>query len=256
MRQRFQSRGLPGLISQYGRYSGIEVRFYLIAVRNCASPGKQPHLFSTTAASAIRLLNDSNFNRFISGDIMISRRSLLSGAATAAFVTPSILRAHTKEPFVLAEEFQPREVRVREQHAPGQILVFPRLYYLYHVFDSERAIRYGVGVGKAGLEFKGTAIIERKAEWPSWRPTNDMIRRDPDRYAQFADGVPGGPGNPLGARALYLYKDGRDTYFRIHGTTDPASIGQSVSNGCIRMLNDHVKQLYDQVPVGTPVTVL
>ncbi len=175
---------------------------------------------------------------------MISRRSLLGGAAAAAFATPSILLAHTGLPFVLAEEFQPREVRVREQHAPGQILVFPRLYYLYHVFDSERAIRYGVGVGRAGLEFKGTAIIERKAEWPSWRPTNDMIRRD------------GGPGNPLGARALYLYKDGRDTYFRIHGTTDPASIGQSVSNGCIRMLNDHVKQLYDQVPVGTPVTVL
>lgn len=187
---------------------------------------------------------------------MISRRSLLGGAAAIAFATPSILLAHTEEPFVLAKEFQPREVRVREQHAPGQILVFPRLYYLYHVFDSERAIRYGVGVGKAGLEFKGTAIIERKAEWPSWRPTNDMIRRDPGRYAQFADGVPGGPGNPLGARALYLYKDGRDTYFRIHGTTDPASIGQSVSNGCIRMLNDHVKQLYDQVPVGTPVTVL
>lgn len=98
---------------------------------------------------------------------MISRRSFLGGAAAAAFATPSILLAHTEEPFVLAEEFQPREVRVREQHAPGQILVFPRLYYLYHVFDSERAIRYGVGVGKAGLEFKGTAIIERKAEWPS-----------------------------------------------------------------------------------------
>ena len=185
---------------------------------------------------------------------MISRRSLLCVAAAIAFATPSILQAHSEEPFVLAEEFQPREVRVPEQHAPGQILVFPRFYYLDHVFDSERAIRYGVG--KAGLEFKGPAIIERKAEWPSWRPTNDMIRRDPNRHAQFADGVPGGPDNPLGARALCLYKNGRDTYFRIHGTTDPASIGQSVSNGCTRMLNDHVKQLYDQVPVGTSVTVL
>ncbi|MES2667808.1 MAG: L,D-transpeptidase [Pseudomonadota bacterium] len=187
---------------------------------------------------------------------MISRRSLISGAAAAAFAAPAVLRAHTAEPFVLAEQFQPREVRVREQHAPGQILVFPRNFYLYHVFAPERAIRYGVGVGKAGLEFKGTAIIARKAEWPSWRPTNDMIRRDPGRYAQFADGVPGGPGNPLGARALYLYKDGRDTYFRIHGTTEPNSIGRSVSNGCIRMLNEHVMQLYDKVAVGTLVTVL
>ena len=187
---------------------------------------------------------------------MISRRSLIGGAAVAALTTPAILQAHTLEPFVLAEEFLPREVRVREQHFPGQILVFPRLFFLYHVFDTERAIRYGVGVGKAGLEFKGTAIVERKAEWPSWRPTNDMIRRDPGRYAQFVNGVPGGPGNPLGARALYLYKDGRDTYFRIHGTTDPSSIGKSVSNGCIRMLNEHVTQLYDNIPVGTPVTVL
>ena len=187
---------------------------------------------------------------------MISRRTLIGGAAIAALSSPAILRAHTSEPFVLADQYQPREVRVREQHTPGQILVFPRNFFLYHVFDTERAIRYGVGVGKAGLEFKGTAIIERKAEWPSWRPTNDMIRRNPDRYAQFADGVPGGPNNPLGARALYLYKDGRDTYYRIHGTTEPWSIGQSVSNGCIRMLNEHVIQLYEQVPVGTPVTVL
>ena len=83
-----------------------------------------------------------------------------------------------------------------------------------------------------------------------------MIRRDPDRSAQVADAVPGGPDNPLGAGALYLYKNGRDTYFRIHGTTDPGSIGQSELNGCIRMLNDQVKPFYDQVPVGNPVTVL
>lgn len=187
---------------------------------------------------------------------MISRRFLIGGAALAALTSPSILRAHTKEPFVLADEFQPREVRVREQLTPGQILVMPRSYFLYYVFDTERAMRYGVGVGKAGLAFKGSATIDRKAKWPSWRPTNDMIRRDPNRYAKFAGGVPGGPKNPLGARALYLYQGGRDTYYRIHGTTEPWSIGQSVSNGCIRMLNEHVIELYKQVPVGTPVTVL
>ena len=94
---------------------------------------------------------------------MIFRRFFLTGAAAAALSMPTVLRAHTEETFVLADEFQPREVRVREQHAPGQILVFPRSFFLYYVFDSERAVRYGVGVGKAGLAFKGSAIIERKA---------------------------------------------------------------------------------------------
>ncbi len=116
---------------------------------------------------------------------MISRRLLLGGAASVVLATPGILRAHTEQPFVLDEKFQPREVRVRDQYEPGQILVFPRNYFLYHVFAPERAIRYGVGVGKAGLEFRGSATIERKAEWPSWRPTNEMIRRNPKRYAQI-----------------------------------------------------------------------
>ncbi len=124
---------------------------------------------------------------------MFTRRSAI-GCTTAAFLTtPSILRAHTEDPFVLPEQFQPKEVRVREQYAAGMILVIPHQFYLYHIFETERAIRYGVGVGRAGLEFKGTAIIERKAKWPSWRPTNDMIRRDPDRYAKFAVALPLNP---------------------------------------------------------------
>ncbi|MBZ0229326.1 MAG: L,D-transpeptidase, partial [Bauldia sp.] len=113
-----------------------------------------------------------------------------------------------------------------------------------------------VGVGRAGLVFRGEAVVGRKAEWPSWRPIDNMIRRSPAKYARYAGGVPGGPNNPLGARALYLYRDNRDTMYRIHGTNEPQSIGRSVSNGCIRMINDHVIELYDQVPVGTPVTVL
>ena len=121
------------------------------------------------------------------------------------------------------------------------------------------ARRYGVGVGKAGLEFTGTAVIQVKKEWPTWRPTNEMIEREPNTYRKFVDNdyvQPGGPGNPLGARALYLFQNGKDTYFRIHGTTAPNSIGRSVSNGCIRMLNDHVIDLYNRVPIGTVVTVL
>ena len=113
-----------------------------------------------------------------------------------------------------------------------------------------------MGVGKAGLAFKGTANIARKAKWPSWTPTKNMIRRQPGKYAKYAKGVPGGPGNPLGSRALYLYRNGRDTYYRIHGTTQPSSIGRSVSNGCIRMINGHVEDLYERVPVGARVVVL
>ena len=114
-------------------------------------------------------------------------------------------------------------------------------------------------MGKAGLEFTGEAVIQVKKEWPTWRPTNEMIEREPQTYAKFKDNdyvEPGGPGNPLGARALYLFQNGRDTFFRIHGTTQPGTIGRSVSNGCIRMINEHVIDLYQRVPVGTKVTVI
>jgi lipoprotein-anchoring transpeptidase ErfK/SrfK len=104
--------------------------------------------------------------------------------------------------------------------------------------------------------FSGTAEVGRKAKWPRWQPTDNMIKRQPEKYARYAEGVAGGGGNPLGARALYLYRNGRDTYYRIHGTTEPSSIGKAVSNGCIRMINDHVVDLYDRVPLGTPVIVL
>ncbi|OIQ45836.1 MAG: hypothetical protein BM558_02165 [Roseobacter sp. MedPE-SW] len=153
----------------------------------------------------------------------------------------------------------PQFVRIKKQFLPGEILILPRSYYLYFVTEQRKAIRYGVGVGKAGLEFTGSAIIQRKREWPSWRPTQDMIERSPRSYGRFAGNSyvqPGGPDNPLGARALYLYQNGVDTYFRIHGTTQPETIGSSASNGCIRMLNEHVTDLYERVPIGTKVTVL
>ena len=99
-------------------------------------------------------------------------------------------------------------------------------------------------------------MIGAKKEWPSWTPTQDMIKRDPASYAQWSGGMPGGPKNPLGARALYLFQGGADTFFRIHGTTVPRSIGTSVSNGCIRMINEHVTHLYDRVTLGTKVIVV
>ncbi len=188
---------------------------------------------------------------------MANRRQFLATAA-AALAAPALGRAAT-EGFELAEELRPRYVRISKEYEPGRILVVPQSHFLYWVTEPRKAIRYGVGVGRAGLSFQGDAVIQRKAEWPGWRPTNSMIEREPSRYSQFVEDedyiMPGGPRNPLGARALYLYQNGRDTYYRIHGTTDPNSIGRSESSGCIRMLNAHVAHLYEQVPIGTPVTV-
>ena len=189
---------------------------------------------------------------------MFTRRRLLA-SATAAVALPGITQAQTKQPFVLAPEFEPQFVSIKKEFLPGQILILPRSHFLYFVVEERKAIRYGIGVGKAGLEFTGQATIDVKKEWPTWRPTDEMIERNPKLYGKFKDNLdamPGGPENPLGARALYLFQNGKDTYFRIHGTTQPESIGQSVSNGCIRMINSHVVHLYDQVPIGTVVTVL
>ncbi len=164
-------------------------------------------------------------------------------------------RRSKRKPFKLARKYKPQRVAFRG-HKPGTLVIDPDNHFLYLVETRFSARRYGVGVGKAGRAFSGGARIGRKAEWPSWTPTKNMIKREPEKYAKYADGVPGGPGNPLGARALYLYRGKRDTLYRIHGTTAPWSIGRSVSNGCIRMLNEHVTDLYRRVPVGTKVVVL
>lgn len=186
---------------------------------------------------------------------MLSRRDLLASGAALVACGPA-LASTPKGGFNIDPSLLPQRVEVQQKFVAGQIIVVPSHHLLYWIDQKGSAMRYGVGVGKAGLEFTGQAVIQRKAEWPSWRPTNDMIKREPQKYEKFKDGVPGGPKNPLGARALYLYQGGRDTYFRIHGTTQPSSIGRSVSNGCIRMINEHVIDLYERVPVGTVVTVI
>ena len=127
---------------------------------------------------------------------------------------------------------------------------------LYFVEPGGMAIRYSVGVGREeALNFRGSAVIGRKAEWPHWTPTGDMIRRMPI-YAHYTAGLPGGINNPLGARALYLYRGNQDTYFRLHGTIEPETIGQKVSSGCIRLFNHDIIDLYNRAPVGTQVVVL
>ncbi|SFE55029.1 L,D-transpeptidase [Roseivivax sediminis] len=188
---------------------------------------------------------------------MISRRHFIAAAA-ASTALPAAAEAQSGG-FQIQPIYRPQRVRIKQDLGAPQILILPRAHFLYYVDQPGSALRYGVGVGRAGLEFQGQAVIQVKKEWPTWRPTDEMIEREPETYGRFKGNdyvQPGGPDNPLGARALYLFQNGRDTFYRIHGTTQPQSIGRSVSNGCIRMLNEHVIDLYNRVEIGTRVTVL
>ncbi|HZH09846.1 MAG TPA: L,D-transpeptidase [Microvirga sp.] len=145
--------------------------------------------------------------------------------------------------------------------APGTIVVDPGSRYLYLVLRDGMAVRYGVGVGRSGFGWSGTAVIKDKQEWPDWYPPKEMFDRQPELLEQMAElpgglGMPGGPGNPLGARAMYLWQGNKDTLYRIHGTFEPWTIGTNVSSGCIRMINQDAIDLYNHTPVGTKVVVL
>ena len=143
----------------------------------------------------------------------------------------------------------------------GTIVVDPGNHFLYLVQGDGQAIRYGVGVGGEEFGWSGVAMVHSKQEWPDWRPPAEMLERKPEliehmTQLQSGIGMPGGPDNPLGARALYLWQGNKDTLYRIHGTNEPWTIGHSVSAGCIRMTNEDVADLYDRIPVGTKVIVL
>jgi lipoprotein-anchoring transpeptidase ErfK/SrfK len=201
----------------------------------------------------------------------ISRRGLifglplfLAGCSTTSMNSQADYAARPSEPFPLKEvpiekikpELRRTEVAYVSNHKPGTIVVDTPARRLYYVLENGRAMRYGVGVGRAGLALSGNAYVGRKAEWPTWTPTANMIRRDPKKNLKFAGGMPGGPNNPLGARAMYLYRGGGDTHFRIHGTNQPDSIGHAMSSGCIRMMNHDVIDLYARVKVGDRVVVI
>jgi lipoprotein-anchoring transpeptidase ErfK/SrfK len=138
---------------------------------------------------------------------------------------------------------------------PGTIEVDRYAKFLYWVMDDGTAWRYPIAVGRLGRSINGDTVINRKVEWPGWTPTANMLRTEPEIYGDFAGGIPGGLRSPLGARALYLYRGGRDTYYRIHGTNDMESIGNSGSAGCIRMFNHDIIHLFEMVPNGTRVVM-
>lgn len=154
-----------------------------------------------------------------------------------------------------AAKFAPETVAFRG-YKPGTIVINSATKELFYVESWFRATRYRVAVGKEGLGFTGRAKVGDMQEWPRWIPTADMIKREPKKYGQYKDGMDGGPGNPLGARAIYLYQGKNDTHIRIHGTNAPQTIGTASSNGCFRMINDHVIELFGKVKMGAEVVVL
>ncbi|NCO86414.1 MAG: L,D-transpeptidase [Rhodobacterales bacterium] len=139
--------------------------------------------------------------------------------------------------------------------APGTIVVDPHAKFLFWIEEDGMAIRYPIAVGREGRGLRGETVIRRKVEWPGWTPTPNMLRREPELYEPYRGGVPGGLASPLGARALYLYRGNVDSFFRIHGTNDLGSIGNSGSAGCIRLFNHDVIDLFDRVPMGTRVRI-
>jgi lipoprotein-anchoring transpeptidase ErfK/SrfK len=158
---------------------------------------------------------------------------------------------------IVDAKFLRREVDFETAEPPGTVVVDPNERFAWYVIGNGRAVRYGVGVGKVeAFNFQGEATIAWKARWPKWTPTPDMIAREPERYGPLRDGLPGGPRNPLGPRALYLHRDGRDTLYRLHGTVEPWTIGTKASSGCIRLLNQDIVDLHDRVRDGARAVVL
>jgi lipoprotein-anchoring transpeptidase ErfK/SrfK len=192
----------------------------------------------------------------------LSRRALITGASAIgatwglAGCASTLTRLTDVDP-----AYRRKDVQYATREARGSIVVDPPEHYLYFVQEGGRALRYGVGVGSEGFGWSGVSRVHSKQEWPNWYPTKEILERRPElrpamRELQSGPGVPGGYDNPLGARALYLWQENKDTLYRIHGTNEPWTIGKNVSSGCIRMINEDVIDLYDRTPVGTKVVVL
>lgn len=156
-------------------------------------------------------------------------------------------RVSTEEVSITEGPYARQMVLFRSTEAPGTVIIQSAERFLYVVQGNGRALRYGIGVGREGFQWSGLVQVSRKAEWPDWRPPPDMLQRQPYLPRFMA----GGPGNPMGARALYL----GSTVFRIHGTNQPETIGEAISSGCFRLANGDIADLYERVPLGTKVII-
>ena len=188
--------------------------------------------------------------------------SLSSQNSASAFLGlyPELTDGEFTIPALDVSEIDPRFLRqvvdYNGAHKPGSIVVDTPRRHLYFVLAGKKAVRYGCGVGKAGFEFKGAGVIGRTAVWPHWAPTPNMIAVQPQRYGPVKAGMPGGIDNPLGARALYIHRDGHESNYRVHGTDEPSTIGEAVSSGCIRLFNHDIIDLHSRVARGAPIMVL
>jgi len=189
-------------------------------------------------------------------------RSILSAGLFLVFASLlGCTRIESGADYGVQSELRRADVGYQSPYPAGTIVVDPSNHYLYLVEGHGRALRYPVGVGALGYAWSGTAVVRQKREWPNWYPTENYLQTRP-QIASSTDqlehgrGVIASPNNPLGARALYLWQDGKDTLYRIHGTNEPWTIGHDVSAGCIRLTNTDVMDLYDRVPIGTTVVVL
>jgi lipoprotein-anchoring transpeptidase ErfK/SrfK len=191
-----------------------------------------------------------------------SRRAVARGAIAAGVMAALAGCTTAPAPTLQADPaFARKVVTYPSPEPPGTIIVDPGSHFLYLVQPGGQAIRYGVGVGGEGFGWSGVAFVHTKQEWPDWYPPAEMLERKPELKPHMVQlqsglGMPGGPDNPIGARALYLWQGNKDTLYRIHGTNDPTTIGHNVSAGCIRLTNDDIVDLYNRTPIGTKVVVL
>lgn len=178
--------------------------------------------------------------------------SLYGARRSEKFPIPAVPKGKLKR------RFQRQRVRYRTREKPGTVIVDTRKFYLYHVERGGTAMRYGVGLGRAGFAWSGRAKIAWKRKWPTWTPPAEMIRRQPElaRWSAARGGMPPGLKNPLGARALYIFQNGKDTLYRLHGTPEVSSIGRAVSSGCVRLVNQDIIDLYTRVRPGSSIVVI
>jgi len=209
----------------------------VLALAGCSA--KDPELAKKIA---LRQAQNSAWNRYESVYGFVSGEQFPIPAVNLRVVNPRYFR---------------REVENDTGYPPGTMLVDTRRFYLFWTQTGGTAMRYGVGLGKAGFSWNGTGIIQWKQKWPKWTPPEEMIQRQPEleEFSAANGGMPPGINNPLGARALYIFQNGEDTLYRVHGSPEASSIGRAVSSGCVRLLNQDVIDLYSRVPSGSPIVV-